>query len=373
MSFATAINLAERGLVPTSLIRLGIRKLLRQRLADRTSAIAEGELIAELVRGPVALQTDKANEQHYEVPPEFFQLVLGPNLKYSSAYWPDGVGSLGEAEESMLALTCERADLADGQDVLELGCGWGSLSLYMAHRFPNSRIVAVSNSASQRNFIERQAPANLEVITADMNDFAPKRHFDRVVSVEMFEHMRNHSELLKRVARWLRADGSLFVHVFCHCNTTYPFETEGPGNWMGRYFFTGGIMPSFDLLPRFDDDLVAERQWAINGRHYQRTAAGWRENLERHKDDVLGVLSEIYGGAAERWYRRWRMFFLACEELFGYGGGDEWLVGHYRFVHRASDVTRGRHDHRVTREDASWRTSEVGGEPRAETGSSVIK
>ncbi|MBL8996112.1 MAG: class I SAM-dependent methyltransferase [Gemmatimonadetes bacterium] len=332
MNIGLGVELAERGLVATPLLRGAIRRLCAQRLAE---VEGQGGLEAFLdgVRGaPVALVPDEANAQHYEVPAEFFRLVLGPHRKYSCALWPDGVRTLAQAEAEMLALTCERAALADGQEILELGCGWGSLSLFMARRYPEARIVAVSNSRSQRAFIESVAPPNLRVITADMNAFDPGRRFDRIVSVEMFEHMRAWSTLLERVHGWLRDDGRLFVHVFCHRREAYTYETEGTDNWMGRHFFSGGIMPSFGLLPAVADRFTLERQWWLDGTHYQRTAAAWRRNLERRRGEVLDVLRAHYGGDANRWYHRWRMFFLACEELFGYAEGTEWGVGHYRLA-----------------------------------------
>jgi cyclopropane-fatty-acyl-phospholipid synthase len=319
-------------LVPTALERAGIRGLLHQRLSDIGREGSEEKLIAELLQSPIALETDTANEQHYELPPEFFEIVLGPYLKYSAAYWPEGVNELGTAEERMLELTCDRAELTNGMDILELGCGWGSLSLFMAKRYPGSRIVAVSNSTPQRRFIEARAPDNLSIITADMNDFTTEKKFDRVVSIEMFEHMRNYGELFKRIAGWAKPEAKLFVHVFCHNRHSYEFETEGAGNWMGRYFFTAGLMPSFDLLPKFERHLTLEERWPVNGVHYQRTAAAWRENIERNKTAVMNVFRDVYGNDAKMWFHRWRLFFLACEELFGYRGGNEWLVGHYRFA-----------------------------------------
>lgn len=331
MSLSLGLQLAERGMLPTTLVRAGIRGLLRQRLASLKSGASEEEIAAKLSASPVALETDTANEQHYELPPEFFEIALGPVLKYSSGYWSEDVSSLEGAEQQMLELTCERAGLSDGQDVLELGCGWGSLSLFTARRYPNSRILAVSNSAPQREFIESRAPENLSVVTADMNDFSTERKFDRVVSVEMFEHMRNYRELLSRIHGWMKLKAKLFVHIFCHKNRTYEFETEGAGNWMGRYFFTAGLMPSYDLLPRFDEHFALEERWAVDGTHYQRTAAAWRENMEQRKSQIVEVFRGVYGEDAKMWYHRWRIFFLACEELFGYGGGDDWLVGHYRF------------------------------------------
>ncbi|HEV2292062.1 MAG TPA: cyclopropane-fatty-acyl-phospholipid synthase family protein [Gemmatimonadales bacterium] len=330
MSFSAGVALAERGLVPTPLVRRAIRGLCDARLAELRGGAGIDEFIAGLVDAPVAPVPERANAQHYELPARFFELVLGRHLKYSSAWWPEGVRGLDAAEQAMLDLTCERAGLADGQDILELGCGWGSLSLHMARRFSRSRITAVSNSAPQRAFIIAHGLPNLEVVTADMNRFEAGRAFDRVVSVEMFEHMRNWPALLRRVGRWLRDDGALFVHVFCHARGAYPFDVEGDDNWLGRHFFTGGIMPAFDLLPRVGRGFTLERQWWLDGTHYQRTAAAWRENLDARRGEVMDVLRAHYGADAGRWFQRWRIFFLACEELFGYGGGAEWGVGHYR-------------------------------------------
>ena len=326
------IELAERGLVPLPGLRMGVRGLVRQRLRDATTGPDVATFAAMLAESPLALAPDKANEQHYEVPSEFFELALGPRLKYSGAYWPPGVSTLEEAETAMLERTCDRAQLCDGQDILELGCGWGSLTLYMAEAFPNSRITAVSNSALQRRFIEARAPKNVRVITADMNDLSLAQNFDRVVSVEMFEHMRNYRELLRRVHGWLRPDGRLFVHIFCHKKFAYPYDSEGSDNWMGRYFFTGGIMPSFDFFSHFEEDFAVEVDWQLDGTHYARTARAWRENIERQRDEVIAVFRGSYGGDAERWFQRWRLFFLACEELFGFREGSEWIVGHYRLA-----------------------------------------
>ncbi|MEM7417759.1 MAG: cyclopropane-fatty-acyl-phospholipid synthase family protein [Gemmatimonadota bacterium] len=335
MSETLGVRLAERGWIPLAGLRLGVQAQLRQRLRDAASGPAVADFVRELEASPVALTPEKANEQHYEVPPEFFQIALGPHLKYSGALWPDGVDTLEEAEAAMLRCTSERALLEDGQDVLELGCGWGSLTLHIARTYPNSRITAVSNSAPQRRFIESQAPDNVRVITADMNDLALDHTFDRVVSVEMFEHMRNYKELFRRIHSWLRPEGRVFVHVFCHREYAYPYEAQGKDNWMARHFFTGGIMPSLDLLPRFDEHFETEEQWAVPGEHYSKTARAWRENLEDRKSEVWPVLERTYGADAGRWFQRWRLFFLACEELFGYQGGAEWLVGHYRFAPKA--------------------------------------
>ena len=331
-------ELVESGRVPDPLIRLGIRHQLRRRLRQ----ISHGETEALLDRmrsAPVALHTSDANEQHYELPAEFFRMVLGPRLKYSSCFWPEGVDSLDAAEAAALALTCERAAIADGMEILELGCGWGSLSLWMAERYPASRILAVSNSGAQRRFIAAAAKSrglgNLELTTNDMNSFDPgrppgsSRQFDRVVSVEMFEHMRNYRQLLERIASWLTSDGRLFVHVFCHHRYPYLFEDNGASDWMARHFFTGGLMPSEDIFRHFEDDMVAEERWRLDGKHYERTLRAWLANLDRQSEQCLQLFEEAYGIAqAGRWFHRWRLFFLSCAELFGYRDGREWYVAH---------------------------------------------
>jgi len=328
-----ALNAAERGYAPDSVIRWGIRRLCAQRLDECENGLAPQEF-AELMRlGPVAPVPEKANEQHYEVPPEFFEAVLGQRLKYSCCLWPQGVHTLDEAEEAALARTCRRAAIADGQDILELGCGWGSLSLWMAEKFPHSHILSVSNSAPQRRFIEKRAAErglhNLEVVTCDMNDFSTERRFDRVVSVEMFEHMRNYELLLERVASWLKDDGKLFVHIFCHKEHAYAFETNGSADWLAEHFFTGGIMPNFDIFDNFQRDMKTARSWQWNGTHYEKTANAWLENMDAKCAALMPVFQSVYGDNAARWFQRWRIFFMACAELWGYGHGGEWFVGHY--------------------------------------------
>ncbi len=339
-----AIEGVERGLIPDAVTRRGIRALLAERLALEAKrpdpASHRARFLAQLRESPIALHTQQANEQHYELPAEFFRQVLGPHLKYSAGFWPDGVDTLEAAEAAMLDLTCQRAELRDGQRILELGCGWGSLTLWMARHYPHSHVVAVSNAHGQRRFIEARAVdlglANLEVITADINDFSPPLEagpYDRVVSVEMFEHLRNYAELLGRISRWLSPAGRLFVHLFSHCHYSYPFEVDGQRDWMSRHFFTGGLMPADDLLPQFDAHLAVEGHWWLDGHHYQHTCEAWLQQLDARQAVVMPLLVDCYGkDQAARWYRRWRLFFMACAELFGYRGGCEWGVSHYRLA-----------------------------------------
>jgi len=339
---ALLIKLAEKGLLPDSFIRFGIKRLCSERLVKATS-FSDDDMEKEhaawievLKKSPIALVPEKANEQHYEVPPRLFELVLGNKLKYSSGFWPEGISSLDQSESAMLDLTSERAELVDGQDILELGCGWGSLTLYMAEHFPKSKITAVSNSNDQRQFIEERCRQlkldNVRVITADMNDFRAEGLFDRVVSIEMFEHMRNYEKLLGRVNTWLKKEGKLFVHIFSHQKVAYPFEDNDDADWMAREFFSGGQMPSHRLLMSFPSQMKIEKDWRVSGTHYEKTSLAWLQKMDKNKAEVLELFKKTYGeNDAKSWFQRWRIFFMSCEVLFGFGRGSEWGVSHYLF------------------------------------------
>ena len=337
------IKLAEKGILPDGLICVGIRSICRERLrwaqaiGPESVEVYHQEWIDKLSESPIALVPEKANEQHYEVPPAFFEQVLGKHLKYSSGYWPTGAETLDESETAMLEMTCQRSELEDGMDILELGCGWGSLTCFMAARMPNAKIMAVSNSNDQRKYIEQRCEqngyGNVTVITADMNDFTTSEVFDRVVSVEMFEHMRNYDELLRRISNYLTVDGKLFVHIFSHESLVYPFEDNGPSDWMGREFFSGGQMPSHRLLLHFQNDLKIEKVWRVSGTHYGKTSWAWLRNMDQNKTAILKIFSSTYGpDNAKVWWQRWRIFFMSCAELFSMNRGKEWGISHYLFV-----------------------------------------
>lgn len=344
---AFSIHLAEKGLLPDFLIRYGIRQLSKKRLheiqADKCEQSAENlsAFVAAMNSSPIALMPEYANAQHYELPTDFFLKCLGKHMKYSSCFWLPDTNTLDEAEANALKLSCEHADLQNGQNILELGCGWGSLTLWMASHYPNSNITAVSNSHSQRAYITQKAKSlgldNVNVITCDMNRFEPSEHgishdFHRVVSIEMFEHMRNHKVLYKKIHDWLAPGGKFFMHIFVHRNTPYLFEVQGEDDWMSQFFFSGGMMPSDDLPLYFQQDLQLVKRWRWSGTHYQKTANAWLENMDSHRDEIDLILKQTYGHEnAEKWRNRWRIFYMACAELFGYHNGQEWWVTHYQF------------------------------------------
>jgi cyclopropane-fatty-acyl-phospholipid synthase len=342
---AAAVHWVEQGLVPDRVVRLGIRRVLKARLvemrdgdAQATAALTQS-FLDELRRAPLALLPEKANQQHYEVPAAFFGAVLGPHRKYSSCFWTEGTDTLAQAEAAALQATGERAGIKDGPRVLELGCGWGSLTLWMAERYRNSHITALSNSNSQRQHIEAQAArrglTNVRVITRDMNDFDTAERFDRVVSVEMFEHLRNWPQAFARVSRWLNPHGRFFMHVFAHRGAAYPFVERDASDWMSRHFFSGGMMPSDDLALHCQDDLRLLTRWRWDGTHYQRTSEAWLRNMDDNRAALWPLFERTYGSDAGVWWQRWRLFFLSVAELFGYDGGQQWWVSHYLFEQRA--------------------------------------
>lgn len=333
---SAASKIVERVPVPDQVTRAGIDFLCGRtaRSLSRTDADAELAFAREMIDRPIAINTQEANAQHYEVPADFFGLVLGPHRKYSCCYYDGKTATLADAEERALQLTVEHADLLDGHDILELGCGWGSLSLFMAQRYPKAHITAVSNSNSQREFIESEAQLrqirNLRVVTCDMNAFSPAQTFDRVVSVEMFEHMSNWRSLFERVRSWMKPDGRFFMHVFSHRRVPYRYEVTDQADWIAQYFFTGGIMPSHNLPRQFPDLFAVEQDWVWDGTHYERTALDWLANFDARREEIMPVLQRVYGADAAIWLRRWRVFFLATAGMFGHAGGKEWGVSHYR-------------------------------------------
>ncbi len=345
-----AIDLAERRVIPDPVVRAFMRMVIGQRLQSEKAPDMERtrlrlqQFTDELSSGPIAIATDDANRQHYELPAEFFETVLGPHLKYSSCLWPEGVTDLAEAEEEMLALCVDRAGIMDGMEVLDLGCGWGSMALWIAAKFPRARVVAVSNSRTQAEFIRRRCTERgidrVEVLTADMNEFSSARRFDRIVSVEMFEHMQNWDRLFSRVSNWLEPAGRFFLHVFCNRRYAYRFVDSGSSDWMARHFFSGGIMPSEDFPRRFGRHLEVIDQWRVDGLHYSRTLEAWLRAMDANRQRLIPLFRDTYGDQAERWFARWRMFFMACSELFGYRHGMEWYVSHTLLKPRFSEAGR---------------------------------
>ncbi|MCX7997921.1 MAG: cyclopropane-fatty-acyl-phospholipid synthase family protein [Leptospiraceae bacterium] len=338
-------NLLERNLLPDFLIRFGIRRLLAQRLKDEDKGNTEKnqaallEFIEGLKKSPIAIHTLDANEQHYEVPTEFYKYVLGKRMKYSSGYWTSANDTLDTSEENMLRLSCERAELEDGMEVLDLGCGWGSLTLYIAEKYPNCKVTGVSNSKTQKEYIDsvckQKGFQNVQIITQDMNVFEIEKQFDRLMSVEMLEHMKNYEKLFSKFARFMKKDALFFVHIFTHKTYAYHFEVKDETDWMSKYFFTGGMMPSDHLLLYFQKDLEILKHWHVSGKHYQKTSEGWLRNMDKHKKEILPIFEKTYGKEnVTKWWVYWRVFFMACAELWGYRNGEEWIVSHYLFKKR---------------------------------------
>ena len=337
-----AIKFAELGILPDYLVRKGIRIFLNQRLKEicisdpEQAAYIQKSFVKMMQSSEIAPLPAIANQQHYEVPTTFFKEVLGSNLKYSSCYWNEEVNNLDEAESLALSITCQHADLQNGMEVLELGCGWGSLTLWIASHYPNSKILGISNSASQRDYIISQAKKrnlnNIEIETVDMNKFETNKKYDRIVSVEMFEHMRNYQLLYKKIHSWLNQEGKFFKHIFCHRLTPYEFIIDDDSDWMSQYFFTAGIMPSDNLPYYFQEKLKLDNHWRWSGTHYQKTSNEWLYNMDSKKEIILPIIKDTYGEQNIRiWWNRWRIFFMACAELFGFDNGNQWWVSHYLF------------------------------------------
>ncbi len=337
-----SLKLVESGLVPDQAIRAAIRALSKKRLIQEGRYDPEQgaqrymDVLNMLKQSEIAIETDKANEQHYELPTAFFQAVLGKRLKYSACFFADDITQLNEAEELTLQIYCERAQLHDGQNILELGCGWGSFTLWMAEHYPNAKITAVSNSATQRQHIlaeaEKRGLENIKVITCDVNILELKENsFDRVVSVEMFEHVRNYEKLFQKIQLWLKPNGLLWCHIFCHRFLHYPFEIKSEYDWMSRYFFTGGLMPATSTFLHFQTHLELSQHWQWSGTHYEKTANAWLENMDRNAEQLKPLFEQVYTQDADAWWQRWRIFFMACAELFGFEQGQEWVVGHFLF------------------------------------------
>ena len=342
MMLSFVIKLTELGLIPEFLLRLGIKQLIRQRLSEiptnpEIRKSQKANFIEELKSSPIALSTKLANEQHYEVPPTFFQEIMGAHLKYSCGWFNEHSTSLDAAEENMLKLYIERLDIQNHQRILDLGCGWGSFTLFAAAKFPNSTFVAVSNSNDQIEFINNTAKArsleNVKAIKQNMNDLSLEGSFDRIISIEMFEHMRNYGALLKKLRSYLEDDGKMFVHIFTHQNYPYPYEVRGPSDWMSKYFFTSGLMPSHDIFSYFENDFFVEQSWKVNGAHYAKTCNLWLQNHHKNKKTILDIFKGHYPNP-KQWFVRWQLFFLACEELFACNDGKEWFVSHYLLVPR---------------------------------------
>ena len=327
------------GFLPDLLIRLGVRYLVRKRLKQSYSVDPETrqeklkEFISALEKQPIAVNTKEANSQHYELPARFFEMVLGQHLKYSCSYFRSKRDTLDDAELNMLDLYVQRSQIRNGDRVLELGCGWGSLTLHLARNFPDCKIIALSNSKTQKDFIGQKMKTenirNVEIIVEDINDFNIDKKFDRIVSIEMFEHVRNYKKLFKKIYNFLKKDGLLFIHIFSHKEIAYPFEAKDRSDWMSKYFFTGGTMPSSYLLTYFMHPFRVKDHWMVSGKQYYYTSCKWLDNMDKHRSEIIDLFKMVYGQDHKLWYQYWRIFFIAVAGLFGYGDGDQWLINHY--------------------------------------------
>ena len=344
----TLDKLLAQGWIPDFLIRFGVKILLRNKIKNQKIPNIEKrqskkvEFVNNLKNQPIAIKTSEANEQHYELPPSFFEEILGDRLKYSCGYWDeflppsDCANKLNQSEEAMLELTCSRADIKNGQKILDLGCGWGSLSIYMAENYPESKITALSNSSTQIEYINSIAKEkeldNLKAVIADINTYKSNNTFDRIISIEMFEHMRNYEALMSKLSKLLRNKGKLFIHIFSHHTYPFAYVNKSSSDWMARYFFAGGTMPSQDLLHYFLEDFHLENQWAVSGKHYKQTLEAWLYKMDNKKETIWPIFLEVYGKKeAKKWWNYWRTFFLSCAEFFGMNEGNEWFISHYLF------------------------------------------
>ncbi len=334
-------TLIGSGRLPDFVIRLGIKFLNKRRLQEHYSLSSEirheklKEFMLQLKTGPISVNTKTTNAQHYELPTEFFKIVLGPKLKYSCSYFNSKKDTLAEADENMLNIYLQRAKIKNSDEILELGCGWGSLTVYMATQFPKSKITAISNSSVQKKYIDqllkKRKIKNVNVITSDFNDFSTQKKFDKVVSIEMFEHIRNYEKAFQKVHSFLKKGGQCFIHIFAHREIAYPFEVKDDSDWMSKYFFTGGTMPSNHLFTYFCHPLKINDHWVVNGKQYTYTADKWLENMDANKERVLKIFQDVYEDEYKIWYQYWRIFFMSVAELFGYKNGNEWVINHYLF------------------------------------------
>ena len=331
--------LLARGLIPDWILRRGVRSQGKERLnmMNKVDSTKEySKFINEASTGNIAVNTDDANNQHYEVDSEFFKYCLGKNLKYSCCFWDENTLDLDAAEDNMLEIYSQRAQITDGMSILDIGCGWGSLSLFLAQKYPKSEITGVSNSSSQKIFIDSVASerniSNLNIITRDINDFRAEEKYDRILSIEMFEHTKNTKKLMNLINDWLNPNGLFFMHVFAHKENPYYFDRDQKNAWMAKYFFTGGMMPNHNLFKDLKSNLEYQKSWILSGEHYERTSNAWLDKMDQNKSKILSLFERSNGSSvAKRKFHFWRLFYIACAEIFGYDNGNEWVVSHHLF------------------------------------------